>query len=370
MFPGNPRNRENCRVYPIANAGTRIALKGDDPDFIVLRLDDIVTGATVTLPNSAPIGKTFTFILTSHPQIVPVITTHIVTINIPTINKGGTAPLTWRLPAGQDARFIYTPNGWLTPRGAVIGADGQYTSDGIAFGENAMVGGATGGVAIGSSAYGGTSGVSIGISSIGNNSGVAVGASSSGFTDGVAVGRAAVGSTNGAAVGRGATTNSKDKAVALGYFSKAERYRELVKSADGATTCLQSFSILDWYGDTTDATPVEILLGGTASQFAVLLNNSAFAFYLAVAARNNVDDVCAFWELKGGIKRGANAAATAIVGTVTKTQIAADTAAITAVWDITASADTSNGSLKITVTGQAAKTIRWNVRGDISELRF
>lgn len=364
MFPGTARHRENCRVYPIANAGTRIALKGDDPDFIILDLLAAVTGASVTLPNTAPIGKTFTFVLTANPQANPAITSHTVSINVP--GHRVVPAFIWGLGAGQEARFIYTPNGWLTPRGIAIGADSNTSSSGVAFGDNASAG--SGGVAVGRIATGHTSGVSIGYSSVGNSTGVGVGQLATGNTSGVAVGAFSIGHTNGVAVGFAANTNTKDAAVALGYNSKAERYRELVKSADRAATCLQSFSILDWYGDTIDATPTEILLGGTASQYAVLLNSSAFIFKLLAVARNNVNDVTSAWELTGAIKRGANAAATAIVGSVTKAITAADAGAAT--WNIAATADTTNGSLKLTVTGEASKTIRWNVRGDISELRF
>ena len=342
MFAGTARRRDNCRVYQLASVGA-IALKGDDPDFIILEtLNLSFQGATVTLPNTAPIGKTFTFILTANPQTAPSVTTHVITINVPSIRRGGSTPtIPYLLGAGQEARFIYTPNGWLTPRGmASTGSDGSATATALASGYS-------------SSAY---------------SNGVAFGASASGGSSGAAFGYLAIGASNGAALGREANTNGKDRAVALGYGTKCERYRELAKSADGAATCLQSFSILDWYGDTADATPTEILLGGTASQFAVLLNTSAFMFKVLVAARNNADDVNSFWELTGGIKRGANAAATAIVGVVTKTITAADAGAAT--WDIAATADTTNGSLKLTVTGEAAKTIRWNARGDISELRF
>jgi hypothetical protein len=350
MFPGNPRNRENCRVYPIANAATRIALKGDDPDFIILELQSAVTGASVTLPNTAPLGKTFTFVLTANPHAAPAITTHSVTINVPGAQV--LAAFTWTLRAGQEVRFIYTPKGWLTPRGILAGSDGVNSSSGVAVGDSAA--GASLGVAIGG---GGPQGYT---------NGVAVGYGAAGLSSGVAVGFGSVGSTNGVAVGYTASTNTKDAAVALGYMSKAERYRELVKSADRATTCLQSFSTLDWYGDTADATPTELLLGGVAAQYAVLLNSSAFAFRIQAIARNNVDDVGVWWVITGGIRRGANAAATAIIGTNVTTT---DKDGVLA-WALTATADTTNGSLKITATGEAAKTIRWNVRGDISELRF
>lgn len=401
MFPGNAHRRDNCRVYTIANAGSNIALKGDDPDIIVLEvINASFAGCNVTLPNSARIGKTFTFILVAQPQINVNVSALGITIAIPANRKGAVATLTWLLQAGQEPRFIYTQNGWLTPRGAVTGsgADRDNTATGLAFGSGAIGSGGSvalgfnanaanfgsgGGVAIGNTSTSDAGGVAIGSNAIAlsdsnsvaigatasGSNGVAVGgAASSGGSNSVAVGILAAANGNGTALGPGANTNSMDKAVALGYLSKAERYRELVKSADGASTCLRSFSILDWYGDTANATPAELLLGGTAAQRAVLLNSSAFIFKLLVVARDNTLNDCAMWELTGGIKRGANAAATAIVGSVTKTVIAKDTLAAT--WDIDATADITNGSLKLTVTGAAATTIRWNVRADISELRF
>jgi len=55
------------------------------------------------------------------------------------------------------------------------------------------------------------------------------------------------------------------------------------------------------------------------------------------------------------IKRGANAASTTLVGS-TVTSMFADVGAAT--WTIALSADTTNGGLAVTFTGQAATTIR------------
>jgi hypothetical protein len=372
MFPGLPRSRTECRVYTVANADTRIALKGDDPDFILFEaINTNFSGAIVTLPQSARIGKTFTLLLIANPQINPALVLHSLTVQVPA-NRNDKSPQTGYRPltmyAGQEFRFLYTPNGWLTPRGNSNGSDGDNSAYTLAMGAGAN--GANLGVALGYNASAYTSGVAVGGATDGSSNGVGIGDAANGSSSGVAVGSSANGASSGVAIGANANTNGMDIAVALGRRSKAQRYRELVKSADGLSTCLRSFSILDWYGDTTNATPAELLLGGTASQYALLLNSSAFIFKLLTVARDNVNNVCAMWELTGGIKRGANAAATAIVGTVTKTVIAADAAATTGLWDIGATADTTSGSLKLTVTGEAAKTIRWNVRGDISELRF
>jgi hypothetical protein len=62
------------------------------------------------------------------------------------------------------------------------------------------------------------------------------------------------------------------------------------------------------------------------------------------------------WTIEGVIKRGANAASTALVGVPTVTSTYADLGAAT--WDIAVTADTTNGGLKVTFTGQAATTIR------------
>lgn len=86
-------------------------------------------------------------------------------------------------------------------------------------------------------------------------------------------------------------------------------------------------------------------------------NNSAHAFRATVVARQNSTGNAAAWRIEGLIKRGANAAATAVVGTPIKTLIAADSGAST--WDITAEADTINGALTIKVTGAAGVTARW-----------
>jgi hypothetical protein len=84
---------------------------------------------------------------------------------------------------------------------------------------------------------------------------------------------------------------------------------------------------------------------------------------------------CASWEADVLIRRGANAAATVFVGGTTRN----DTPALVAVtagtpfaaglrdtgaaaWTLTLAADTTNGGLAITGTGEADKTIRWVAR--------
>lgn len=110
---------------------------------------------------------------------------------------------------------------------------------------------------------------------------------------------------------------------------------------------------------TSDATPTVLTSNasapGTTNQV-VLPNTAAFVFVAMISARDSSGNM-ASWEVKGAIKRGANAAATAIVGTPTVTSIAADAGA--SGWVIAASADTTNGALAITATGAAATSIKW-----------
>lgn len=65
----------------------------------------------------------------------------------------------------------------------------------------------------------------------------------------------------------------------------------------------------------------------------------------------------AMWTFNAVIRRGANAASTALVAAVTPALIAADADA--AAWTIAVDVDTTNGALVVTVTGEAGKNIRW-----------
>jgi len=110
---------------------------------------------------------------------------------------------------------------------------------------------------------------------------------------------------------------------------------------------------------TTDATQTEVSTDGSAPASTtrmVLPDNHAYAFHGRLIARSSTGDV-AVWTIDGAVKRGANAAATALVGTPTATQTFADAGATG--WTITIDADTTNGSLRIRVTGAASTTIHW-----------
>ena len=110
---------------------------------------------------------------------------------------------------------------------------------------------------------------------------------------------------------------------------------------------------------TTNATPTILVSDGAAASTTnqvILPNNSAYFFRGEVISGVTGGGNTKGWTIEGVIKRGANAASTALVGTPTVTSSFADAGAST--WTIAVTADTTNGGLRVTFTGQASTTIR------------
>ena len=122
---------------------------------------------------------------------------------------------------------------------------------------------------------------------------------------------------------------------------------------------------------TTDATATALTsdpsAAGTTNQV-ILPNNSAYFFRGEVISGKTAGGDTKGWTIEGVIKRGANAASTALVGTPTVVSAFADAGAAT--WAIAVTADTTNGGLRVTFTGQAATTIRTVARIDTVEMTF
>lgn len=116
------------------------------------------------------------------------------------------------------------------------------------------------------------------------------------------------------------------------------------------------------YAGTTDATATVAKsnsLTTSATNQLVLPDSSAYLVRGMVIARQNSTGDSKSWEFTAHIKRGSGAGTTALVGSATVTVIAADAGA--AAWTLSVTADTTNGALAVTVTGEAAKTLRWTV---------
>jgi len=110
---------------------------------------------------------------------------------------------------------------------------------------------------------------------------------------------------------------------------------------------------------TTDATATALTANATApstTNQVILPNNSAYFFRGEVVSGVTGGGDTKGWTIEGVIKRGAGVGTTALVGTPTVTSSYADAGAST--WDIAVTADTTNGGLRVTFTGQAATTIR------------
>lgn len=188
-------------------------------------------------------------------------------------------------------------------------------------------------------------------------SSIALGRSNAVFSDdSVAFGAAnVVESTGGAALGAVNTVDGP-YSVAIGYYAKttgsgqfAQAYGAFADAGDAQA------SVFVMRNSTSNATPTELFIGSGSERCGVSSDTTWFFDIHLVARRTDADDESAAYRFEGCIDRNASAASTALVGSVTKTVLAEDTAA----WDADVDADTTNGALRITVTGEAAKTIRW-----------
>ena len=130
-------------------------------------------------------------------------------------------------------------------------------------------------------------------------------------------------------------------------------------------------SLLVLARQTTDATATVLCSNASAAgstNQVILPDNSAYYFKVSVIAGVTGAGNTKAWTLEGAIKRGSGVGTAAIVGAVTTTVVAADVGAAT--WTVTATADTTYGGLKITVTGQASTTIRWVAKCEVAEMTF
>ena len=124
--------------------------------------------------------------------------------------------------------------------------------------------------------------------------------------------------------------------------------------------------------ETTDATPAVAVTyhnnsatPSTTNQI-ILPNNSAFAFHGTIVARQDAASgtACAAWKIEGLIRREGSAGTTVLVNSATT--VLDNTPS----WGMALSADTTNGGLKIEVTGAAATNIRWVATVHTSEVTY
>ena len=186
----------------------------------------------------------------------------------------------------------------------------------------------------------------------------------------------ASGTKSGVFGGDGNTASGGSSVAIGGYYANARENNKVVFGGGylgvGAGTNLNQSGILPLGAVTTDATATVMrsdnLTAGTTNQI-ILPNNSVYGFTGTVIARedsSSTDDF-AVWEIKGGAVRGASASTTAL-GSYNINKISESTGA--ANWSIALSADTTNGAVAITVTGEAAHNIRWVATVNTTEVIY
>ncbi|MEL0099884.1 MAG: hypothetical protein VW907_10035, partial [Opitutae bacterium] len=112
-------------------------------------------------------------------------------------------------------------------------------------------------------------------------------------------------------------------------------------------------------GMTTDATPLVLTTNATTAgsdDQLILVNNSAYSFHGTIVARQQSSQgtACAAWKIEGLIRREGSAGTTTLVNSATT--VLDNTPS----WGMALSADTTNGCLKVQVTGAASTNIKWN----------
>lgn len=176
-------------------------------------------------------------------------------------------------------------------------------------------------------------------------------------------------------LGGSSNTSNANSSVVVGGQSGTTRsidsYKALPSNNPIGGSGFTQSGVLVLGRQTTDATVTTLTsnssAAGTTNQL-VLPNNAAYYVRGSCIANVTGGGNTKAWSFEAAIKRGASAAATSIVGAVIKNVVAADAGAST--WDITISADTTNGALAVSVTGQAATTIRWVCRLDSTEVTY
>jgi hypothetical protein len=116
---------------------------------------------------------------------------------------------------------------------------------------------------------------------------------------------------------------------------------------------------------TTGVTVTEALLDGSNARM-VLPNHTGWTYVAKIVAQGDATAAAhGGWEIKGVVARGANAAATALVGNRSKTTLTAPVG-----WGCEVSADVTNGALVFNVTGASTTNIRWVITVETSEASF
>lgn len=159
------------------------------------------------------------------------------------------------------------------------------------------------------------------------------------------------------------TASGDGSTIPGGWGSTTRALQSMLSYSGGMFSSVPGSAQIDWQvqrGLSTSATPVPLTADGIAtpgaSNLYILANNSAALVTFDVVARNTGTGTAAAYRADVLVRRGANAAATALVAAATITTIAEDAAIAAA--DITVTVDTTNGGVRCNFVGIAANTFR------------
>ena len=170
-----------------------------------------------------------------------------------------------------------------------------------------------------------------------------------------------------------ACSATMNNAVAIGHDAKSIIKGKFAYSAGNfASTGDAQTGIFVLRSDTTDATAEPMTTdksSGSTDDQIILPNNSAYSFSGTIIARESATDGSdyASWEIKGALLRDANAASTVLGNGIVNKLYATSGASA---WAVALSADTTNGGLKVEVTGAASTNIRWVATVNTSEVTY
>jgi hypothetical protein len=170
-----------------------------------------------------------------------------------------------------------------------------------------------------------------------------------------------------AIVGGVGSTAAGAYSMILGGWSGATRLFGEVAHANGpfAAQGDAQYSKYLMRNATTNATPTEVFLETSSSARLTLPDNFTFAGMLRIVARQSGGTASAHFARNVIIKRDSGAASTTLLDSSV-----VGTDYNPSAWAITVSADTTNGSLKIQVTGAAATNIRWVATFDANQVGY
>lgn len=378
------------RTFASTSAVRSISLADDCAPIQYFRTGGTFTAINLYLP-SAPIeGKQIKIVNSSYSG-----NNQFINIYSSDANNSGTTSNIYSLAQGQTLDLCYSKNfisfgsvngylatGWITLNQSPVSASNYFSvslggNANAASGANAStIGGQNNIASANSSSVNGGQSNTASQSNSAINGGTSNNASNSNASINGGSGNTASGSNSFVSGGQSNTANATNSGVLNGgYGSTRSIQGNTVLPASSfpisATLGVQQSAILVLGRQTTDATATVLASNQSAASGTnqvILPNNSAYYFRgECIAGVTGAGDTKG-WYIEGVIKRGAGVGTTALVGTPSVTSLYADAGAAT--WAVTATADTTNGGLAITVTGQAATTIRWVCQIRTTEMTF